>query len=421
MGLEQTILKRLADITTWIDGINANSKKISEFPVASDNAGDLAIFNNTLQRTEKISRENLVDQNNIVLWKNIGLLPGNGTVTNKELALFLNDIPILFLVDQHSTPVVIECTKYNGASIFRYLYFLTTGRGTYGGNYTHVLPSSLRQVSAQAATPADINPGPNIQITSLGELPSIDDFLDTVNQESYDFTDDSIEYYFSYSVTYFPGTINEREVLYLVQFVGEPGEYGGTDPGATLFQDTDFVDTTSSAADYVSNQDNITIVKTFSYNDGDSQATILGKINAIAAYTVDEYQSVIFRGVNSANSSRIIRYKMLNKGKGNYGAGQSPLLADDIELIYEPPFRLDFGKIYKIGKGYVETVGGITPNSGAFDLNEKGDYFVGVDLDGYVRFPMRYGGTGDVNVFSNHYWETGVKVNIPGEPNYIAP
>jgi len=75
-------------------------------------------------------------------------------------------------------------------------------------------------------------------------------------------------------------------------------------------------------------QDNIDIVKTVAFALADNDAAILAKINALPAYTIGEKQSVWF-------DSAVLKYKMLNYGKGTYGVGGTQLTLADIILIYK--------------------------------------------------------------------------------------
>lgn len=113
---------------------------------------------------------------------------------------------------------------------------------------------------------------------------------------------------------------------------------------------------------------------------------------------------------------------------GTYGLEGDNQFADSdfIDTANSAPssdnsFRLNYGEVIKIGKGYIETENGFEENTGGFNVHEKGDLFMAYDKDGYFRLPMRYGGIGDPFDIANQYYETGVKVNIPGEPNYVAP
>lgn len=95
-------------------------------------------------------------------------------------------------------------------------------------------------------------------------------------------------------------------------------------------------------------QDNIDVRKYFSYTANFTTSQILQKINALPQYTVSEVQSVWFIGrtyslqpghnngplLTPYRPVSMIKYKMLNKGKGTYGAGGIQLTTADIELVY---------------------------------------------------------------------------------------
>jgi hypothetical protein len=107
----------------------------------------------------------------------------------------------------------------------------------------------------------------------------------------------------------------------------------------------------------IPDQDNIDIRKYFLYNENYTSSQILSEINGLANYTVNEKQSVWFIGRNfqllqpapggvlippsrdSAvpvlSSSSVVKYKMLNKGKGVYGSNGIQLTWDDLELVYQ--------------------------------------------------------------------------------------
>jgi hypothetical protein len=80
-------------------------------------------------------------------------------------------------------------------------------------------------------------------------------------------------------------------------------------------------------------ENNIITVKNFIYDDNDSEEEILGHINNIATYEVNEHENIIFKGKN-LRGTRILKYFLANKGKGHYGAAGEPLSIQDIELVY---------------------------------------------------------------------------------------
>lgn len=84
-------------------------------------------------------------------------------------------------------------------------------------------------------------------------------------------------------------------------------------------------------------QDNIDIRKSFNILLTDGFTEILAKINMLFPYVVNEKQSVWFIAKDTYSPGvpqRIFKYKMMNKGKGIYGGGQTPILAADLELMF---------------------------------------------------------------------------------------
>ncbi|RZJ92033.1 MAG: hypothetical protein EOO20_03305 [Chryseobacterium sp.] len=97
--------------------------------------------------------------------------------------------------------------------------------------------------------------------------------------------------------------------------------------------------------------DNIDIKKYFKLLGQMTHEQILARINTLPTYLVNDRQSVWFIGVEPATSlveiigegqplgyfaePRVVKYKMMNKGKGTYGQTGTQLLRDDIELVYE--------------------------------------------------------------------------------------
>jgi hypothetical protein len=86
-------------------------------------------------------------------------------------------------------------------------------------------------------------------------------------------------------------------------------------------------------------QDNITIVKNFRFYSCEKEELILDSINALPAFTLNEKQSAIFVGLDYSydncyyNAPPILKYKLVNKGKGTYGVGGTQITFNDLELI----------------------------------------------------------------------------------------
>ncbi|MEL1243522.1 hypothetical protein AAEO56_04550 [Flavobacterium sp. DGU11] len=91
---------------------------------------------------------------------------------------------------------------------------------------------------------------------------------------------------------------------------------------------------------FVAGQDNIDIKKYVFIEDDDNLNVIVSKINGLPLYEVNEKQSVWFIASGKRSTpglyspQRILKFKMMNKGKGKYGVGATQLTADDVELMY---------------------------------------------------------------------------------------
>jgi hypothetical protein len=111
--------------------------------------------------------------------------------------------------------------------------------------------------------------------------------------------------------------------------------------GAQHYADAAFLNLLKNATiEFLQNgavdQDNIDIVIQVKIYDS-ALATPLSKINTLNPFTVNDKESVLFRVpyINTARVTyRIDKYKMLNKGKGTYGAGGTQLEQADLELVY---------------------------------------------------------------------------------------
>ncbi len=96
-----------------------------------------------------------------------------------------------------------------------------------------------------------------------------------------------------------------------------------------------------AASLFIAGQDNIDIKKYVIVGANDNLNTIVSKINTLPQYTVSEKQSVWFIATQGRRSvpglyspDRILKFKMMNKGKGTYGLGAMQLTANDVELVY---------------------------------------------------------------------------------------
>jgi len=145
-----------------------------------------------------------------------------------------------FTVTETTKPVYIQVTENlaNGNSN-RLVYAFIGGTGVWG-NSTGINPtgtatsaSMFKLLSSNATTVEDVTNDPNTRTISLGELAD-GDYVTAANSVSRDLSNDELIYYFSYT---------QEGVLYLVQFIGENGIYGGS--GEQLVTE-DFATSTNS-------------------------------------------------------------------------------------------------------------------------------------------------------------------------------
>lgn len=285
------LYQKVTQISNYINEIRANSKRIDELPNTTDGTKLLAAWNNSSGTTEKITRDDLVNQNNRPIERDLGLLPGNGILTPAEIRDYFISVGISFNISEITSIVFIKAQKKNGLKTYNYLFYLLLGKGVWGfqPGQTPFVASVIRSLYERELIPTDINPGPNVQITNLGQIDSLDDFINTANENSYDFSDPNISYYMSYSVIEFPGTDSEKEVLYLSQFIGTPGQYGGTEPGATLFTDDDFINTANSNIQPIDDSNYAKLIGDNNFtgtNDFDGEVTV-GSLTSMSNVNVD--------------------------------------------------------------------------------------------------------------------------------------
>lgn len=203
------LFKELSDTFSSFAGLNGHFLMINEV-------------------TNKIEPYNLApfDQNNIGLYLFFGELPGTGVITAQEVANFINGILSAVNVTAKITPVIFEFTR----SGVRYLYYFLGGKGKWGAVATTfspltVYPYQLKLAAVFDTVTEDIENYPGATIIPLGTLTN-GDYLTAANTADRDFSDagtieesgNVLTYFFSYTT---------NNVLYFVQFVGEPAVYTG--------------------------------------------------------------------------------------------------------------------------------------------------------------------------------------------------
>ena len=119
-----------------------------------------------------------------------------------------------FTVTSLDTPVAIFI--YADNFIYKYLFY--GGNGTWGLGGTPITTAMLSLFDIQQLTVDDVTNDPNTQTISLGNLPT-GDYVAAANSVSRDLSNEDLVYYFSYT---------KDGILYLVQFIGTNGIYGGS-------------------------------------------------------------------------------------------------------------------------------------------------------------------------------------------------
>ena len=209
------------------------------------------------------------------------------------------------------------------------------GKGTYGQEAFQLAITDIELVYAAQATVQDIKAQPNTQVVDYGAITTSITSWVSVHNPPFTIPSPAEAY------TVFTGTVDGTAITYL--WVGTTGTNGA---GGRLTSTLDFLALPETVV--TTEQDNVDIKKSFSLRGFYDSTTILSKINNLPAYTVNDNQSVWFVGreltlaVGDLDNPRppattnplILKYKMLNKGKGNYGVGQTQLTSSDIELVY---------------------------------------------------------------------------------------
>jgi hypothetical protein len=217
-----------------------------------------------------------------------------------------------------------------------YKYKMTNyGKGTYGQGAFQLALTDIELVYAAESTVQDVGLQPGTQVVTVGSTTQT--ISNWVNGQSPALALSA----HAEAYTVFKATVNGTEVSYI--WAGGAGTYGSNSSRSIA---SDFLLLPETVV--ATNQDNIDIKKTFVLQGLYDIDTILGKINNLAPYAVNDKQSVWFvsRSVSrplapnldllrpAVINPLLLKYKMLNKGKGIYGAGQTQLTAADIELVY---------------------------------------------------------------------------------------
>jgi len=187
-----------------------------------------------------------------------------------------------FTVTETTKPVYIQVTEnlINGNGR-RLVYAFIGGTGTwgnsgFGGSGTATTASMFKLLSSTPTTVQDVSNDPNTQTISLGSLPT-GDYVTAANSVSRDLSNPELVYYFSYT---------QDGVLYLVQFIGSNGVYGGS---GTQLVSGDFAAATNSG---VTPEQGLESVLTNSNHTGNNNDIIF-----------DNERAAIFKGGNEGTQA----------------------------------------------------------------------------------------------------------------------
>lgn len=292
------------------------------------------------------SRSNLggdspdIDPDNIDIVRRIR----SASVSKTDVLAAINNLEMYGIDDKQSlwflvlAPETIYTAGRINPPVMSKYKMVNYGKGTYGADTFQLELTDLELINAAKAAAQDIELQPGTDIISFGSLTSQSVASWLRSQSPARNIQPQSEGY-----TLFKGSVNGIETTYL--WLGTEGTH--TTP-ETLPVIADFLALEELIV--ATNQDNIDIKKSFTLPNRDyNTETVLSIINSLPAYKVNENQSVWFvgnqsrrvmtdmpvlPGSNFSINPLIIKYKMLNKGKGTYGLGQTQLLASDIELVY---------------------------------------------------------------------------------------
>ncbi|PZR24450.1 MAG: hypothetical protein DI539_00295 [Flavobacterium psychrophilum] len=261
----------------------------------------------------------VMDQNNIgriIATGNIG--PAENVFFNASMAVAnrLNTMQIIITAKQ--TPVIITASLLVSAGTYnyvskRYKYLFKPGKGEWGLNGTAINSTHLELINVENYLVDDLLSEPNAIINNLGELPE-GDYVTAANASSWDFTESGADgesgiktYYFSYET---------NGVLYFVQFVGVPGNYG---QGYTAqFTESDFVSSTDSRItdiptleDILEQGGNTNVSQLTNDGDGTSPYATIANVNGLNV-TINQAAAELYLKNNSGTTLATVNLGFLN-------------------------------------------------------------------------------------------------------------
>ncbi|MXN90150.1 hypothetical protein GR160_02840 [Flavobacterium sp. Sd200] len=188
-------------------------------------------------------------------YRNYAMTPGADfsatlalTALNSRTNLRAGTTPFVVAADE--SPLLLQFTVSSnvfGDTTLRktYIFAFLGGAGSWGQGGTAVTAANLKLLSIQQTTVEDITNDPNTVTIPLGTL-SDGNYLVAANSAVRNLSSSTSVYYFSYT---------QSGNLYMVQFVGTPGTYGG---GGTQLVGSNLVPATNSTVQPVSTLQSVT-------------------------------------------------------------------------------------------------------------------------------------------------------------------
>lgn len=266
-----------------------------------------------------IGDSSAIDQNNIGRVISAGIIgPAENVFFNAASAVVdkLNNMQIVITSKQ--TPVIVTAALLVSEGTYsyvskRYKYIFKPGRGNWGLNGTEISWLQLELITVENYLVDHLLSEPNAIINNLGELPD-GNFVAAANNSSWDFSDSGLDgesgiktYYFSYEMD---------NVLYFVQFVGVPGNYG--EGYVAQFTNADFVSSTDSRItdvptleDVLAQGGNTNVSQFINNGDGTSPYATVAKVNGLTV-TVNQASAELYLKNSSGATLATVNLGFLN-------------------------------------------------------------------------------------------------------------
>ena len=350
-------------------------------------------------------------QNNAGRYLPFGEIEGEGDITPAQVAIWINSQYFAFIVSDTATPIWLEFTRNGKKYIFNFIRgkgFWGYANGTGMGNNLPVNSGDFKLISVTQLTGDDVNNATGSTIISLGEIED-GDYLTAANSQERDFSDagtfdengNYISYYFSYT---------QDEVLYFVQFVGQPGIYGGAGLDSDDFSATDFVSSTNSEVQPTPGLQEVTDAGP----NTTSPITIVGATSKLT-YSSEGSSIISFEGnvINIKHDEPIapeVNYTIPAKEEDDTFAMisdvEEAIDSQGLQQVIDNSAQATTTELFRVGSLNNSTVKGaiMLDSTGVVIAGEAGGVRINGDTDGVTINETKYIGansiTGDIEIFA---------------------